>query len=400
MQLIVNASYGIPVGIGLYFIGVPSAPLWGLMATILRFIPFVGPWIAAAFPILLSIVIDPGWTMLMYTVALFVVMELVSNNVIEVLLYGASTGISSIALLVAAAFWTWLWGIGGLVLSTPLTVCLLVMGNYVPGLRGLSLLLGSEPVLEPPAQLYQRMLSMESEDMLDLASKYIDEHSLEEFYETVFIPALSLSEVDRHRGAFPESRQAFIFQASRDLIDELERREADAADKSGVNNVAALPAAPLLAGFASRDTADELAILMLRHLLRRRGIPLEANSLGVDVENALDDLTHHKIKGAIVSALPPSALVAARQMCRRIRLNHPKLPVIVGIWSASANRDELEGRLAMVQPTAIATSLTGAVAEVERLCSTRPERRDAPPTVEEVSVSGAQTVVATRSADS
>ncbi|MGH7946408.1 MAG: AI-2E family transporter, partial [Opitutaceae bacterium] len=201
MQLVVNSLYGVPIGVGLFLIGIPNALLWALLATLLRFIPFVGPWIAALFPIALSLAVDPGWTKLFYTLGLFVVMEVISNNFIEVVLYGASTGISNLALLVAAVFWTWLWGPAGLVLSTPLTVCVLVLGNYVPGMHYLSMLLGSQPVLEPPAQLYQRMLSMESEDMLDLAEKHIAEHSLEDFYEDVFVPALLLSEQDRHSGA-------------------------------------------------------------------------------------------------------------------------------------------------------------------------------------------------------
>src|SRR5687768_7647935 len=156
MEVIVNALYGVPIGIGLFVIGIPNALLWGLLATLLRFVPFVGPWIAAAFPIALAVAVDPGWNKLLFTLGLFIVMELVSNNFIEIVLYGASTGISSFALLLAAVFWTWLWGPAGLVLSTPLTVCVLVLGNYVPGMSFLSMLLGSAPVNEPPTQFYQR----------------------------------------------------------------------------------------------------------------------------------------------------------------------------------------------------------------------------------------------------
>lgn len=377
MQLVVNATYGIPVGVGLWFIGVPNALLWGLMATLLRFIPYLGPWIAAAFPVLLTIAIDPGWTKLMYVLGLFVVMELVSNNIVEVVLYGASTGISNIALLVAAVFWTWLWGIGGLVLSTPLTVCLLVMGKHVPGLRGLGLMLGSEPALEPSTQFYQRMLSMESEDMLDLAAKFVAEHSLEEFYETVFIPALLLSEEDRHRGDLAETRQVFIFQASRDLIEELERRDETAGakeDKAAGKEPAApdLPAVPLVVGIPARDTADELVALMLGHLLRRRRRPVAVFSLGSDFENAVACIERHKIKVVFVSALPPSASVAARQMCRRIKARYPGLALVVGIWSHRANLAELRDRLAIPAPAAVVTSLTDALAQLEKLIGVEP----------------------------
>ena len=372
MQLVVNATYGIPVGLGLWFIGVPNALLWGLLATILRFIPYIGPWIAAAFPVLLTIAIDPGWTQLLYVLGLFVVMELVSNNVIEVYLYGASTGISGIALLVAAVFWTWLWGLGGLVLSTPLTVCLLVMGKHVPGLRGLGMMLESEPAMEPAVQFYQRMLSMESEDMLDLASKHVAAHSLEKFYETVFIPALILAEEDRHRGALAETRQDFIFQTSRDLIEELERRDETSgaqADKAAGKEPPPpdLPAEPVMVGIPARDTADELVALMLGHLLRRHRRSVAVFSLGADLENALACIERHHIKVAFVSALPPSAVVGARQMCRRIKARCPDLALVVGIWSHQSNRAELRDRLALGAPAEVVTSLGEALEKLEKL---------------------------------
>ncbi|HVW01164.1 MAG TPA: AI-2E family transporter, partial [Planctomycetaceae bacterium] len=273
--LVVNATYGVPIGFGLYFIGIPNALLWGLLATLLRFVPFLGIWIAAAFPVTLAIAVDPGWGMLVYTLALFAAVEVVCNYVVEIVVYGASTGISNLALLIAAVFWTWLWGPPGLVLSTPLTVCLLVLGKYVPGLNFLRMLLGSEPVMEPSDQFYQRMLSMESEDMLDVALKYVTEHSLEEFYDAVFVPALMMSEEDRHRGDLPDVRQDFILQSSRELIDELEREEESAnppADADGAMVKVTQPAKPVVLGLPARDAADEIVGLMLCHLLRRHGI--------------------------------------------------------------------------------------------------------------------------------
>ena len=147
MQLVVNATYGIPIGLGLYFIGIPNAVLWGLVATLLRFIPYLGPWIAAAFPVALAVAIDPGWTKLAWTLGLYVVAETVTSNIIEVWVYGLRTGISSLGLMIAAIFWTWLWGPVGLFLSTPLTVCLVVLGKYLPGLKVFNTLLGHEQVL-------------------------------------------------------------------------------------------------------------------------------------------------------------------------------------------------------------------------------------------------------------
>jgi predicted PurR-regulated permease PerM len=147
MNLVVNVTYGLPVGIGLYFMGVPNAILWGLLATLLRFIPYVGPWVAASFPVALAFAVDPGWSMFIMSIALFICLELISNNVVEPWLYGSSTGLSPIAVIVAAVFWTWLWGPVGLLLSTPLTVCLAVIGRYFPQLDFFYILLADEPVL-------------------------------------------------------------------------------------------------------------------------------------------------------------------------------------------------------------------------------------------------------------
>ena len=191
MQLVVNLTYGIPIGIALYFIGVPNAVLWGLLAAVLRFVPYLGPFLAALFPIALAIAVDPGWTMLFWVVGLFLMAELVSNNVIEPWLYGSSTGLSSLAIIMAAIFWTTLWGPVGLFLATPLTVCLVVIGRYVPQLEFLGVLLGSDPVLAPEERLYQRLLAGNLEEAVEMAEDYVDEHSSREFYDNVGHPGPS-----------------------------------------------------------------------------------------------------------------------------------------------------------------------------------------------------------------
>lgn len=364
MQLVVNATYGIPVGIGLYLIGVPNASLWGLMATLLRFIPFLGPWIAASFPVALAFAVDPGWSMIAYTLLLFLVMELVSNNIIEVWLYGAGTGISNLALLVAAVFWTWLWGPVGLVLSTPVTVCLLVLGKYVPGLRFLSTLLGSESVLEPPAQFYQRMLSMDADEMLELAVDFVEERSLGAFYDEMFLPALLLAEEDRHRGALAEVRQQFIFRSGRELIDELERRgETEPGSAWRVES----GEAPLILGVPATDDADELVALMLRHLLRERGLRVEVSAVAASPEEPAERLRRERVAVVFVSALPPSALSAARRACRRLKQAAPGVRVVAGIWARDATTADLRERLRHPRPDAVVTRLSDAAAQIETL---------------------------------
>ena len=213
MQLVVNVTYGLPLGVGLYFIGVPNALLWGLLATILRFVPYVGPFIAALFPTALAIAVDPGWSMLLWTVALFLTLELVSNNIIEPWLYGSSTGVSAFAIILAAIVWTTLWGPIGLLLSTPLTVCLAVMGRYIPQLRFLDVLLGSEPVLSAQEHFYQRMLAGDSEEGEEIATEQLKERTLKGLYDDVILPALRMAERDRQRKLLTGERRAVVTES-------------------------------------------------------------------------------------------------------------------------------------------------------------------------------------------
>ena len=225
MQLVVNAAYGIPIGIGLWLIGVPNPLLWGMLSIVLRFVPFIGPIIAAVFPLALSIAVDPGWTMLLWTAALFIVLELISGNIVEPWLYGASTGLSSIAILAAAIFWTWLWGPVGLLLSTPLTVCLVVLGRHVPQFGFLNVLLGSEPVLAPAESLYQRLLAGDPDEATERAEEYLRAHSILAYYEEVAIPALSMFEHDRARGVLSDERRAIVAAGALTLVDNLSEHE-------------------------------------------------------------------------------------------------------------------------------------------------------------------------------
>jgi predicted PurR-regulated permease PerM len=378
MQLVVNATYGIPVGVALWFIGVPSAILWGVLATLLRFIPFLGPWVAASFPVALTLAVDPGWRMVLSTLGVFVFMEIVSNNVIEVRLYGASTGISNLALLVAAVYWTWLWGPAGLVLSTPLTVCVLVIGRHVPGLKFLSMLLGSGPVLEPPAQFYQRMLSMDADEMMDLARTFIKERSLTAFYDDVFVPALRMAENDREAGTLAEVRQKFIIQAGRDLIEELSRDESEALEKKGP--LTPPGAAVTILGVPARDDADELVALMLAHVLRTQRLTAEVMPLAADPTHARERLSHADVRVVFISALPPSAVTAGRQAFRRLRRYVAGAPVLIGVWNHEASPADLERRLGLPNPgDAVITLAEAAVSIAARVAAPQPVTRQLTP---------------------
>src|SRR5579863_2176380 len=205
-QFLLNVSFGVPVAVGLYFIGVPDAILWGILATILRFIPYLGTMISAVMPIGLAMAISTNWVAPLLTLALFVALELVISNVLEPWLYGKHTGVSAVAVLVTAVFWTWLWGSVGLLLATPLTVCLLVLGKYVPQLSFLNILLGNEPVFELKTRVYQRLLAGDQEEAAELVEEALAKSSLAEVYDAVLIPALALAETHWHRGEINEDR--------------------------------------------------------------------------------------------------------------------------------------------------------------------------------------------------
>lgn len=385
-QLLVNTCFGVAIGLGLSLIGIPHAPLWGLLATLLRFIPFLGPLIAVVFPLVLAVAVDPGWSMLLWTGVLFLTAEIVTNNLIEVLVYGASTGVSTLALLLGAVFWTWLWGIAGLFLSTPLTVCLLVLSQYVPSLKFLGVLLGSEPPLSPSAEFYQHMLSMDQEKVFNFAEAYVEKRSVPEFYDEVFVPALLMAEVDRHNGLLAEMRQTFIFQSSRELIEDLVRLKESSTGESTVPfGGPASPSDVLIV--PARDEADEIVALMLAHLLRmegRQAAVIAATELPEERQQPVD-----AYRRVIVSALPPSTLTAAARATRREKQINPAARVFVGVWSSEAKLDKLKHRVDPAGADAVVTRLGEAVRllrteEVAGVPSAQPLAAAAPAVAEKV----------------
>ena len=374
MQLVINVTYGVPIGIGLYLIGIPNALLWGVLATLLRFIPFLGPWIAALFPLALAFAVDPGWAKILLTIGLFVVIELISNNLVEPWLYGSSTGVSPVAIVGGALFWTWLWGPIGLFLCTPLTVCVVVMGKYVPGLKFLSDMFGSEPVLELHARLYQRMLAMDAEEMLQIAEEHLEEHDLITFYDQVMIPALILAEEDRQTGRLAEMRQQFIFQNSRELIDDLGERDASKRNQIalpiGKAEVLCLPA---------KDDADEVVALMLVQILGAKGISAEVVSAAAPIEQCDQLVNGRELRGVVISALPPAAFPPARRLCRKLKQSCPSLKVTVGIWTPNAAATDLTKRLASARPESVVTTLRSAVEQLSLPAEAKMATRPSPP---------------------
>ncbi len=224
MQFAVNACFGILCAAGLYLIGVPYAALWGCVAGLLRIVPYVGAVVSALLPFTLSLAVFDNWTPPLLVFLLFATLELATGNFIEPWLYGAHTGISSLALLLSTVFWAVLWGPAGLILSTPLTVCFVVLGRYVPQFSFLHVMLGDEAALAAEARIYQRLLAMDDQEARAIAEKFLLEHPLEELYDSVLIPALAMAEQDRHKGGLDQAREEFLFLSIKEMIVEFSEK--------------------------------------------------------------------------------------------------------------------------------------------------------------------------------
>ena len=298
LEFVVNSCYGLVVGVALHFIGIPNALLWGVGVGVLRFLPYIGPPIGAILPILLSLAVFDGWTKALITIGLFVVIELAVSNFVEPSLYGAQTGFSALAVLLAAFFWTLLWGPISLVLSTPLTVCLVVMARHVPRLGFLHVILGDEPVLSPEAQFYQRLLATDQNEAKQVLDRYRKDKPSEDLYDSVLIPALSLAQRDRHRNEIDEATETFICRSIKELVEAIndrshEQRELNEmdADETAPSDASPSPSQERAANRADyvmcmpvRDEADEIIGTMLAYLLERAGYRTRFLDIGTTVD--------------------------------------------------------------------------------------------------------------------
>ena len=378
MQLVVNTTYGIPIGVGLWLIGVPNPLLWGMLAIVLRFIPYIGPFIAMLFPLALSIAVDPGWSMLLWTAALFLTIELISNNIVEPWLYGASTGLSSVAIIVAAIFWTWLWGPIGLLLSTPLTVCLVVLGEHVPQFSFLHVLLGSEPVLTPQEQIYQRLLAGDPYEATEKAEDYLETHSLRVFYDAVALPALAMVEQDRARGVLDETRRSLVAAGARTLVDNLADHEdvivpdevADESETTGEEHAASPTTATrpgwnegavLCAG--GRGNLDDVASEMLSQVIEQEQIGTKTVSFESLAAATYGSLDLQGVRMICLSYMNAESKAHARYLVRRLR-RRTSIPILVGFWSKAESDTDGADLIKMTHADMSATSFAEALTKI------------------------------------
>jgi predicted PurR-regulated permease PerM len=351
MQLFVNGAAGLAVGVGLLALRVEYALLWGFLAAVFRYIPYIGVWIAAVPPIILSLAMSPGWFQPLLVIGLFLAIELTASNVIEPRLYGRSIGVSEVALLVAAVLWAFLWGPIGLVLSSPLTVCLVVLGKYVPQLKFLDVLLGDEPPLDAHVTFYQRLLARDQDEATQLVLAQARTSSPEQVYDDFLVPALNYAKRDRERDDLTKSDEESVLQATREILEDLgERREvvtqAEEAIHAEDRGNAAAPIPLRVLACPARDEADRLALEMLRQLLDPAKWVVEIAAVETMTADLVAQVAEEPPALVCIGALPPGGLAHTRYLCKKLRTRFPTVRIVVGRWGLTddveANREQLQ----------------------------------------------------------
>jgi predicted PurR-regulated permease PerM len=386
IQLALNTAFGVVIGAGLWVIGIPSPVLWGILAAVLRFVPYIGAVISAVFPLTLAAAVDPGWSMLLWTAALFLVVEPVVGHVIEPLLYGHSTGLSPVAVVASATFWTTLWGPVGLVLSTPLTICLVVLGRHVERFEFLDVMFGDRPALSPPELFYQRMLAEDPAEAVDKAEEFLKERPLSIYYDDVALPGLKLAQNDILRGSLDRAQSQRIKAAVLEVVDDLADQddrvrvketthdaEAAAAIETVHDAAADLPVltserlAPAWQGetpvlcVAGRGHLDEAVALMLAQLLQKHGLRARVESADAMASLNIFRLDTSGVVMVCLSYLDASSPAHMRYSIRRLRRRLPEAKIVLGCWLADVDA-------AMLRETAKADVVATTLRDAVKLC--------------------------------
>ena len=391
-QLLINTGFGILIGAGLWLIGIPSAVLWGILATVLRFVPYIGSIIAAAFPLALAVAVQPGWSMLVWTAALFLVVEPAVGHIVEPMVYGRSTGLSPVAVVVSATFWTALWGPIGLVLATPLTVCLVVLGRHVERLAFLDVMFGDRPALSPAEIFYQRMLAGDPTEATEKAEEYLKERSLSSYYDEVAIKGLLLAQSDLERDVLDHPRLVRIRDTVVEFADDLsdqsdqepggERSTIDAEAAAAVEAAAAepiYPDLPILKNdelpvewqgdypvlcIAGRTALDEAAGIMFAQLCNVHGLQTRVEGPDALSTSNIFRLQTEGVAMVCLSYLNASNPAQVRYAVRRLRRKLPGARILVGLWNGMADVE----RAASVKEASKADEFASTLREAAGIC--------------------------------
>ena len=328
-QFIVNACLGVAIGLGLFLLGVPYALLWGFLIVILRFVPFIGIWLAAILPFAASLATSSNWWQPLSVIALFAVLEPVVSMGIEPMLFSQSAGTSKLAMLIAIAFWTWLWGAAGLILATPLTACLAVVAKYVPQLEFIAVLAGDEPMLQASVAYYKRLLARDQDEAEAIVEEQLRAHSVEHVYDEVLIPALHYAKRDSRLGILTNDEQQFIYKSTREIIERIGLPSTyptlltDDAAGAGKIRILAWPA---------HDEGDAVALLMLQQLLDSTCYEMEISATGKRLSEILQEVEQKNPALFCVGLIPPGGLSASRHLSKLLRTRLPQLTNVVGHW--------------------------------------------------------------------
>lgn len=366
LQFVVNAGFGAVIALGLWLLGVPSPLLWGALGLMLRFLPYIGPVIAALLPFAVAVAESDGWRTPLSVLALFGVTEAIVSNILEPMLYGVHTGLSAVALLVSAVFWTVVWGPVGLVLSTPLTVCLSVLGKHSPQFEFLSVVLGDEPVLTPDVIFYQRLLALDQQGAMNVLESLGKNKPLMTVFDRIVLPALAIAERDRQTGQLDAKREDFILQSINEFVTELTDADAAASAAGEIKRtrVFCIPA---------RDAADEIAAAMCAYFLTQEGFPAVAFPVMDSPGKMMASVGCQPEDVVCISAVPPFAAGNARKIARSIEEEANSPTLIAGLWSFERPSEARMQRLAKSLSASVATSLAEAVAQVRAVDARAPE---------------------------
>jgi predicted PurR-regulated permease PerM len=387
-QLALNAGFGLVIGVGLWLIGVPSAPLWGMLGMILRFVPYIGALISAILPLVLAAAVGPDWTMVLWTAVLFLTMEPLFGQVLEPLLYGHSTGLSPVAVVASATFWTWLWGPIGLILATPLTICLVVLGRHVDRLKFLDVMFGDRPALTPAELLYQRMLARDPVEAAEQAHKFLKEKPLLAYYDEVLLPGLKLAQADAERGLLDDERTLRVRDAVAEIIDDLSDHEDKSKPAPEVDNepndeaplaqisrtessptdgVKDLPAQwrtknPVLC-IPGVGVLDETVALMIAQLVEREGIGARAEEADALSMARIFSLDTKDVALVCLCYVEDATSAQIRYAIRRLRRKAPEAHIVVATLGEASHADGREA-LQGLRNAELVTSLRETITHV------------------------------------